>query len=287
MPYENQPWEKSLRYGFRSWMANTRIIQYAFGPYGKVWLSAYPGKNDLQIGNTPDLLSVFGRKYRDIFINEGFQDNKVTVWPAFRHKSNKGEDFKDNRKKTNSDILNLLIILNISPDSSLELLSKTLLASKDLMSEHFRIRFHPRMGPPAQVLNLLMDICKGSKLPNNLEISSERSLSEDLDWSDGVLINGSDVEIEAALRGCYTIFVKSECDLDINKLPIEEHDAVVCSIKEINYELNQLRNNLKKLVKTPWTKEKREYWFEPIKRDTLKKVLIDLGIGQKNSNLNN
>ena len=81
-------------------MANTRIIQYAFGSIGKFWLSAYPGKKDLEVGNIPDLLSVLGRKYKDIFIKEGFQDNKVTVWPAFRYKFNNSNDFKDNRNET-------------------------------------------------------------------------------------------------------------------------------------------------------------------------------------------
>ena len=174
--------------------------------------------------------------------------------------------------------LNILITLNISPDSSLELLAKTLQASKNLESTNFRVRFHPRMGPPVLVLNLLMDICKCTKLPDCVEISTDRSLSEDLDWSHGVVINGSGVEIEAAISGCYTIYVKSECGIDINELPLDEHDAVVYSIKEINIELRRLRRNLKKIVKTPWTKEKRDYWFQPVKENLDIQVQNDLGL---------
>jgi|TARA_B100000959_G_scaffold285888_1_gene362266 hypothetical protein len=277
--YENQPWEKSLRLGFRRWSQNTHIIQYDHSNIGKFWLSAFPGKKEIRNGNVPDTLSVFGQKCKESFMEDGYAEQQVTVWPAFRY-----ENILNYKEITNTPEENpknyckihVLISLNISSDDSLELLSKALLATEGLSNAIIRVRFHPVMGPPNQVVDLVMEICNWEKLPENIAISTGCTLEVDLDWADVVLLSGSGVEVEAAAKGCYTIFVASDCIMDINYLDFNEHNTVVRTITEIKKELTYLCNNRKQLAKTPWSKRKRELYFEPISHDSLKNVFLGL-----------
>ena len=280
--YENQPWEKTLRLGFRRWSENTHIIQYATATMGKFWLSAFPGKEEIRNGNVPDTLAVFGKKCKESFLEEGFKDHQLTVWPALRYENilnYEGLRYPEKKQPNKLNQIHVLISLNISPDDSLELLSKTLLATEAFTNVILRIRFHPRMGPTDQVVDVLMSICNWEKFPENIVISSGCNLETDLDWSDVVVLNGSGVEVEAAIKGCYTIFIGSDCNLDLNYLDFDEHNAVVRTISEIKNEFTYLINNRNKLIKSPWTKEKRKYYYEHLSPDAKDNLFIEFKNG--------
>ena len=117
------------------------------------------------------------------------------------------------------------------------------------------------------------------KFPENIVISSGCNLETDLDWSDVVVLNGSGVEVEAAIKGCYTIFIGSDYNLDLNYLDFEEHNAVVRTISEIKNEFTYLINNRNKLIKLPWTKEKRKYYYEHLSPDAKDNLIIEFKNG--------
>ena len=249
---------------------------------GKFWLSAFPGKEEIRNGNVPDTLAVFGKKCKESFLEEGFKDHQLTVWPALRYENilnYEGLRYPEKKQPNKLNQIHVLISLNISPDDSIELLSKTLLATEAFTNVILRIRFHPRMGPTDQVVDVLMSICNWEKFPENIVISSGCNLETDLDWSDVVVLNGSGVEVEAAIKGCYTIFIGSDYNLDLNYLDFEEHNAVVRTISEIKNEFTYLINNRNKLIKLPWTKEKRKYYYEHLSPDAKDNLIIEFKNG--------
>ena len=275
--YENQPWEKSLRLGFKRWMPNTHICQYQTGTIADLDLSAYPGKIQIRNGNVPDKLFVFSEKCKNKLLEDGFSSSQIGVWPAFRYEYLLNDkDYCNTKVRLNGDNLNVLVSTNISPEATFELLSKTFLGSKDLTQINFRIRFHPAMGPHDQVINAVMSICNLRELPDNIMISTGNTMAGDLDWADVVVLKGSNVEIEASVRGCYTIFMGSDCSFDFNYLDLGEHNLVVRSIEEINNVLGYLSRNKNILVKTPWEKEKRQYYFEPYTDESQNRVIKQL-----------
>ena len=273
--YENQPWEKLLRYGFRKWMPDTQICQYVHGTIGSFWLSAFPGHKDITKGNMPDTLAVFSENCKKQFIEEGFKKNQLTVWPAFKYRKyfNANESFKARAVlDVNKDTLCVLISLNISKDDSLELLLKTFISSKGLKPIEYRLRFHPRMGEESHIINQLIQLCNWDVIPGNILIKSKNTIQEDLDWADVVLLQGSGVEIEAAIRGCHTVFVNSDCNINVNYMDLEEHNEVVSTGREIRNILINLCQNRSHLTKDPWSRKKLEYYFEPIEECNLYKV---------------
>ena len=277
--YENQPWEKSLRRGFRQWMPDTKICQYVSGAIGKFWLSAYPGQEDIKNGDVPDLLAVYSKKCKKHFMDEGFRNSQLAVWPAYRNTNLLNTEYNSITQKTNLPHcikLRVLISANISHGSTLELLSKTFLATISLKHLDFRIRLHPRMGSAHEVISNLKNVCKWKVYPKNISISKSPSLIEDLNWTDVVVIMGSGVEIEAALSGCYTILVGSDCAIDNNYLDLHEHNTVVRSVDEIYQEFSRLYRERKNLIKTPWEKEKTQYYFEPYTDESQNRVIMQL-----------
>ena len=95
----------------------------------------------------------------------------------------------------------MLVSLNISKDASLELLVKTFLTFKKNRPIDYRVRFHPRMGSSKQIISELMRIYNWKVIPKNILIKSCNSIQEDLHWADVVLLQGSGVELEAAIYG--------------------------------------------------------------------------------------
>ena len=59
-------------------------------------------------------------------------------------------------------------------------------------------------------------------------------------------------------------------------MDLEEHNAVVCSTQEIEDTLTSLCHNRKQLIKAPWSKKKREYYFEALSHDSLNKMFLTL-----------
>ncbi len=267
--YENQPWEKLLRSGFRRWLPDTKICQYIHGAIGSFWMSAFPGYKDIDEGNMPDKLAVFSKKCKEQFLADGFRNDQLTVWPAFKYKRYLDGDESQKQLPNNNDKkenLNVLISLNISKDNSIELLLKTFLLSKELKFIDYRVRFHPRMAEDREIISQLKQLCEWDIIPSNILIKSENSIQEDLNWSDVVLLQGSGVEIEAAIRGCYTILVNSDCNINVNYMDLREHNAVVTTGEEINNVLGNLIKNRYQLVKRPWSQEKCDYYFEPVNK---------------------
>jgi uncharacterized protein (DUF1919 family) len=68
----------------------------------------------------------------------------------------------------------------------------------------------------------------------------------------------------------------SDCSFDFNYLDLGEHNLVVRSIEEINNELRYLSRNKNILVKTPWEKEKSQYYFEPYTDEAQNRVIMQL-----------
>jgi len=220
----------------------------------------------------PDVLSVLSHNAYHKFKKTGYPESKLKIWPAFRYEhifTNKNDDVI----KFENNTIQLLVATSTSLQSSIELLSKTIIAIKNIRNLSVRVRLHPRVGSEVEIMNCVNKICNTQQLPNNITVSNARSLEDDLHWANAVALSGTGLEYEASFYGCYTIFVRSQCNLDMNSMDYQDHDKVVQSIEGLHNTLTNLSNQSKIENKTTWQDERCDYHFQPITNDGIKDIV--------------
>jgi len=276
--YENQPWEKALRHGFRKYMPRTKIIQYASAPIEDYWLSAYPSQADIDTGNMPDVLATHSKYSYCRFIKNGFKETELRIWPAFRHQEFL-EAIDHNKRVLNINCLNILLVGNTSEQSTIELLVKLITACRDINDVNIRVRLHPRAGQPKEIIKIVSQLCNVSVLPQNVKLSNNSTLVEELKWSNLVSMSGTGVEMEALACGCKTMYVKSDCNLDMSVLDHKKHDYIVRGIKEIKKIVVQCISEIKNQTNKSYIKKlDRHYYYEPITFAGVQNALNSFGI---------
>ena len=83
-PYENQPWEKTLRQGVRRYLSSTQLIGVMHAPFPRVDVSYLPSRSDILLNRCPDVIETLGQLWQDAFLKQGFPKARLDIIGALR-----------------------------------------------------------------------------------------------------------------------------------------------------------------------------------------------------------
>ena len=261
-PYENQPWEKALRLGFKKWMPETKVVGYFHAANSEFWLSSYPGQTNLDAMNIPDQIAVPGEYWKERLKNNGFNPNTVSVWPAFRYAflHSAQTEPREEAIRTPSEPINILLALPIDRNVSSELLIKTISVFSKDERFHLRARFHPKAPFGPELMTEVLPLLKLSELPGNIS-ESKQSLQEDMNQARVIIANGTSIELQAMQQGKPTLCLLSDHGLDMPMLPVTSYTYSARSTEELAMLLDQIAVNQSKATPEPWDETKLNYYF--------------------------
>lgn len=217
---ENQPWEKALRFGFRQFLPDTRVIGFQHTPFSQFWLPYFPSDSDLNHQQIPDSVITIGSYWTNTLTSAGYPEDVVHTGIALRHGHLWDNPNSTSRINTeNQKTHNILVACSIGFQDSLELVYKSLMAFSPDATKQVVIKFHPKMGGGADLLiNKAMVVTGLTRLPQHFHISSD-PMSSLLNWSSIVMYNSSSVAFEALARGIPVVFVQSDIWFDLDPVP--------------------------------------------------------------------
>ncbi len=226
--FENQPWEKALRLGFRRYLPEVTIVGYQHAPFAPLLLSQYPSRQDLQQHQIPDRIVTLGPKWKTLLSEHGYPEEALGIGAALRFshlKPQRQKDLDQPRTGTNT----VLVAAPIGYADSFELIHKTLDALRATPEIKVLIKFHPKTGDNFLLDRLLQSVLGSlglKDLPDHFEIT-ERPISELLQSVAAVLHNGTSVAIEALAEGASVICVQSDLWFDMDTLAFFQGASVV------------------------------------------------------------
>jgi len=198
----------------------------------------------------PDYVFAMGELGKEIFMEDGFPEERVflTGSPRYEHIR-----IQDNHKRSKVDAINLLIVTSLGINLEIEMVEAVCTAAKGLKAIKLLLRSHPfakiEEHPRFRFFRAQIE-------------STNRSLEEDLEQTDLVVVTYSTVGEEALLRG----------------IPVWQwltgsyNGSVFRDIKVVPsfYSVSDLREALKKFVSDPASFVPKE----EIKRDVLRKCFF-------------
>ncbi len=235
-PYENQPWEKLLSLSFRTQFPKGKVFAYQHFPVAQDYLTCYPSQAYISKKISPTILlsdEIFGKRLKDI----GFLDYKLLG----NVRLSSLEDATDHLKKfSRSTKRKILCSCSIQLNDSLELVNKVSEIMENLTDSLLKnitlvVNFHPYMSQDAKKI-----------IEKTLKDKKINSVISDLNWDALidecylVFYNSSSVSFSAAARGIPALFIKSDIQIDVDKMAdasfqisrIEEGSKVVEKLLE-------------------------------------------------------
>ncbi|KAF0232872.1 MAG: hypothetical protein FD177_2128 [Desulfovibrionaceae bacterium] len=244
--YENQPWEKCLRRGFRDALPQTSLAACQHVPFSRLYLSFIPSRRELDAGLTPHRLIVPGEFWREVYLQAGYAPDQIVVAPSLRFSylfssaCSGSHEFagaskvnivpqtpdsppqggmvppaQSESRKSGAMPLTMLVAGGMDPMELRELLLARLIpASRVLLGLDVLLKFHPKMEPSA-VAAILADL---KQVPGFGFTLTTHAIADLLPQVDAVLYTSSGVCYEALAHGKHALYVGSDMRLDINKL---------------------------------------------------------------------
>lgn len=213
--YENQPWEKCLRAGFRRAYPTTRLSACQHVPFSRLYPSFHPSHRDAAAGLLPDRLIVPGPFWVDALARSGYPARRLVCGPALRL----GYLFKNTTGAGTCGSgragLTVLAVGAMDPVEIKDMLFRLLAPAVEAVEGvRVLVKFHPRMDatPKRELLDRL-DQLGGDRF----EVTC-RPMEELLPVSEVVFYTSSGVCYEALNLGRRTVFASTEGRLDIDKL---------------------------------------------------------------------
>jgi hypothetical protein len=277
-PYENQPWEKSLRLGLRQYLPETKIVGYQHAPFSLLWLGYFPSRRDLQKLHFPDYVVTIGQRWKTLLLHHGYPSDRLKVGAALRFGHILGQHNARCLGKA-SDTMGirgtrtLLVAGSIGYADSFELVYKTIEALHNTPDIRALLKFHPKMGGSrTQLVAAVLNTLGAGNLPDHFEIT-EQSVSELLPSVDLLLYNITSVSYEAIAWSVPAIFIQSDIWFDMDPLPLNSGIAVAARTPaEILKAVKQLLSEDEEAVQKRWEKIQAMLpeSFCPIRQDTMR-----------------
>jgi surface carbohydrate biosynthesis protein (TIGR04326 family) len=218
--YENQPWEKCLRAGFRAHLPETSIVAAQHSSFPELYLSFYPTRREIENGNLHDLLVTIGDEYNKRFREFSHPSGSIVAGGALRYakffsKADAANNITPDALEASSKAI--LCCTGIAYDSALELVYRALEATSELTYVRVVVNYHPattsefRERLKADITRFLKD---GFREPEYSTLSVQQLLSQ----VDVVLYNISGAALEGLAMGVPAVFVGSEIGIDYDTI---------------------------------------------------------------------
>jgi glycosyltransferase involved in cell wall biosynthesis len=215
-PFENQPWEKTLRLGLRAALPETESEGYQHTPFSEHWFPYFPSRRDLAAGQLPDRVLTIGPLWRRVLEASGYPAERLGSIRALRQRDLIG--MQPRAARSTEDPV-ALVACSIGRSDSLELVVKALGALEQLADIHVRVKLHPKMDGSAETfVRTLLDALGRQELPANVELVGGSSIDA-LGEADVLLYNTTSVAYEALALGVPVVFVQSDFFFDVDPLP--------------------------------------------------------------------
>jgi hypothetical protein len=213
-PYENQPWEKTLTLAFKKKFRCGQSYAYQHFPIAPNYLTAYHSNNYMKEKLAPRLL------LSDLFFGEELRKNGFKDFDLLgNYRLDQSlTSHKKTRKSQNKNKI-ILCSCSIQLNDSLELVSKSikiinaisLVFQKKII---FVVNFHPYMQESQK--NTIRGISTMSKVE---VIFSPLTADELLQNAMLIFYNSNSICFNAAARGIPAIFVPSDLQIDLDRIP--------------------------------------------------------------------
>lgn len=191
--FENNPWEKMLMKGLRDKNPNVKIIGYQHAVVPQSAAGMFFGKNELKLSPQPDLILTTGKIPADILIKHGnFPSDRIYPSCALRY------EYLTKIKQTNrnKEGINQVLVPLEGDKDVIPLVEYVKEQSSSMQDKTFRLRAHPSL-PFERLVKRL----KWHDVPENIEISQNKSVIDDINECDVVLYWGTTVALEAIVAG--------------------------------------------------------------------------------------
>jgi hypothetical protein len=216
-PFENQPWEKTLRLGLRAALPETESVGFQHTPVSEHWFPYFASRRDVAAGQLPDRLLTIGRRWCRLFAASGYPANRLEIIPALRHAHL--ADLRAASARGPHERSVVLVAGSIGPSDSLELVVKSLQALDEVAGTQVRIKLHPKLGVSHETFERsVRDALGRQALAANVSFVGG-SVLDALRDTDVVLYNTTSVAYEALALGIPVVFVESDFWFDIDPLP--------------------------------------------------------------------
>jgi hypothetical protein len=213
--YEGQPWERSLRSGFRRWLPDARLYGYQHVPPQPSPFNSCPSRTELHPSVRPDGLVVIGSRQRSIMTRHGIPADEVVVGPSLRF-PHVSKTCPGGRERVGRPA-RVLAAPSAPQEEAIELVSKVLQTLGNSDEVEVLVKFHPMFPFDPRVMATCLACVGLSELPSNVS-HTDRPISELLQEVDLVLYMSSAVSLEAAARGLPVVFVQSDLRIDLDRL---------------------------------------------------------------------
>lgn len=219
-PFENQPWEKTLRLGLNERMPEVRVIGCQHTPISARWFPYFPSRRDLSMGQLPDRVVVIGPLWKQLLAAHGYPPEQLDVAPALRYVHL--ADLQPLRRDTiPRSGLTVVVAGSIGYSDSLEMVVKALRAIEPLENVRLVVKLHPKMGGTRDwfLQALLRALARETPLPHLT--FDDRTVPEVLSGADVVLYTTTSVSYEALAVGIAVVFVQSDFWFDLDPVPAD------------------------------------------------------------------
>ncbi len=209
---EGHSWEQILAWSTRKFMPGTKVAGFENGTLSRSVHSMYPATSEFGIRPLPDRILTYGKLARDILINEGWPKDMVVETGTVRHghllrKIPNNENFIGNER-----LIKVLIAPGIGINETVELLEKAILAFAHDPNYVLTVKCHPSLDE-SLAESVIRDI------PGATNICwSNRLLSDLFHDSHVLLFSYTTACFEAIPFGLLPVFVRSENNLNLNKI---------------------------------------------------------------------
>ncbi len=235
LPFENMAAEKPMILGTQSFLPESKIIGYQHPSLCPLLLSWYTTKAEAKVLPLPDKLVCSGRFFKEILLNEGYQEDKLISGPALRFqyllKSN-GQAVIAAKPRV------VLLTLPITKSNIQELVAKVWLAVKDFSDTSLWIKPHPMTTD-----EVIKQIADHLSIPASAYNLIRGGMGDILPKATLLIGAGSATILDAVAYGLPAIRVRSDLDLTLDPMDWfskNELSFVARTPKEIGQQIEQI-----------------------------------------------
>ena len=213
-PWEGQSWEQVLAWSVRRHMPGTSVVGYDMGIFSRMFLSAYPARNEFGLRPLPDRVITNGPMGREALTDEGLPREIVKSGCAMRFPGLASQlaDRGNIRIRAENSAVRILVAPSIGFGDSVDLVAKAIDAFGGSRNIELVVKCHPFVSVKEVVNNL------GHLARHNNVSFSDMPAGELLSSAYILLYTLTTVCFDALRQGVTPVFVMSENGLNVDKL---------------------------------------------------------------------
>jgi hypothetical protein len=262
--YQNMIFEHCLRFACQDLKIKTKTIGYHHSLMSRGFLGYRSTKSEWESKTRPDKIFTIGKLAKKTLLSGGVPRKKIVETFSLRQQKFK-KVFQNKKNK------NILLVLPLKKNLSLEICEKMMFINEKLLDLNFKIfvKTHPFLGNKELLKYLSWD-----KLPNNWYWSKD-DLRSGLDSCYLVVTTSSAAVYDIIIRGNIPIIINSDLNLMDNYLDIFEGN-------EKNLKFQELKN-LPKFLNNLISKKNIFYhnWIQKVKNNLVKGINPRSSINEK------